>query len=141
MKFQKKTGGKPEIPTASLPDIIFLLLIFFMVTTVLKTFTGLPVNLPSAEMIDKLESRRHVAYIWIAEDGKISVDDKIVPPGEMSAIAKIMYDRRVADPQLVVSLKIDKEAEMQDVSEVQEQLRRADALRVNYATNVKQSSQ
>ena len=140
MKFQKKSGGKPVIPTASLPDIIFLLLIFFMVTTVLKKYSGLPVNLPSAEMIDKLESRRHVAYIWIAKDGKISIDDKIVPEGEMSAISKLMYDRRVADPQLVVSLKVDKEAEMQDVSGVQEQLRRADALRVNYATNVKQSS-
>ena len=138
MKFQKKSGGKPEIPTASLPDIIFLLLIFFMVTTVLKKFTGLPVNLPSAEMIDKLESRRHIAYIWIAKDGKISLDDKIVPQGEISAISKLMYDRRVADPQIVVSLKVDKEAEMQNVSKVQEQLRRADALRVNYATLVKQ---
>ena len=141
MKFKKKAGGKPEIPTASLPDIIFLLLIFFMVTTVLKKFSGLPVNLPSAEMIEKLESRRHISYIWIASDGKISLDDKIVPSSELAAISKIMYDRRVADPQIVVSLKIDKEVEMEQVSKVQEQLRRADALRVNYATKVKQSSQ
>lgn len=137
MKFQKKSASKPYIPTASLPDIIFLLLIFFMVSTVLKRFTGLQVSLPAAEKIEKLESRRHVSYIWIASDGSISLDDKIVPRKEITAIGKLMYDKRVNDPQLIVSLKIDKEVEMSDVNLVQEQLRRADALRVNYATLLK----
>ncbi len=133
-KFKKKSSVEPKIPTASLPDIIFLLLIFFMVTTVLKKYSGLQVVLPSAEMIDKLESRRHISYIWIGKDGNVILDDKIVPRSDMSAVGSIMYDKRIADPQLIVSLKIDKEVEMQDVTDVQEQLRRADALRVNYAT-------
>ena len=137
MKFQKKTGGKPFVPTASLPDIIFLLLIFFMVTTVLKTFTGLKVSLPSAEKIEKLEGRRHIANIWLARDGTISLDDKIVPQSEVNAIGTLMYEKRVADPQLIVSLKIDKEVEMGTLNVVHEQLRRADALRVNYATMLK----
>ena len=140
MKFKKKSASKPYIPTASLPDIIFLLLIFFMVTTVLKRFTGLQVSLPPAEAIEKLESRRHVSYIWIASDGSISLDDKIVPRRDISAIGTLMYDKRVADPMLIVSLKIDKEVEMSDVNLVQEQLRRADALRVNYATLFKKTN-
>ena len=54
MKFSKKTKISSEIPTASMPDIIFMLLVFFMVTTVLKEYSGLPVNLPKAKRIEKL---------------------------------------------------------------------------------------
>ena len=56
MKFSKKTKISSEIPTASMPDIIFMLLVFFMVTTVLKEYSGLPVNLPKAKRIEKLKS-------------------------------------------------------------------------------------
>ena len=51
MKFSKKTQISSEIPTASMPDIIFMLLVFFMVTTVLKEFAGLPVNLPKQNVL------------------------------------------------------------------------------------------
>ena len=57
MKFSKKTQISSEIPTASMPDIIFMLLVFFMVTTVLKEYSGLPVNLPKAKRIEKLKSK------------------------------------------------------------------------------------
>ena len=134
MKIQKKTVVKCEIPQASLPDIIFLLLIFFMVTTVVKKFQGLPVRLPEAEKIEKIEGQRHLAYIWVAQEGRISIDDQLVRAAE---VATVMYDRRVADPQVIVSLKIDREAEMGMVAEIQEGLRKADALRVNYSTNLK----
>ena len=56
MKFSKKTKISSEIPTASMPDIIFMLLVFFMVTTVLKEYSGLPVSLPTAKRIEKLKS-------------------------------------------------------------------------------------
>ncbi len=49
MKFEKKEKAAAEIPTASMPDIIFMLLIFFMVSAVFKEFRGLPVTLPSAK--------------------------------------------------------------------------------------------
>ena len=57
MKFARKTKLSSEIPTASMPDIIFMLLVFFMVTTVLKEYSGLPVNLPKAKRIEKLKSK------------------------------------------------------------------------------------
>ena len=54
MKFRRKSAVESKISTSSMPDIIFMLLIFFMVTTVLREFSGLPVSLPRAERIEKL---------------------------------------------------------------------------------------
>jgi len=134
MKFQKKSKVEAKIPTASLPDIIFMLLIFFMVTTVLKKYAGLQVTLPAAEKVEKIESRRHIAYLWVSQDGRIAVNDQLV---DIKSISGIMYKLRVADPQVLVSLKIDKNAKMEAVTAVHEELRKADALRVNYATTIK----
>ncbi|MFQ6617472.1 MAG: ExbD/TolR family protein [Fidelibacterota bacterium] len=130
MKFKTKEKAKLGIPTASLPDIIFILLIFFMVSTVLKEYEGLSLILPRARKIEKLETKRHVTYIWIARDGTISIDDKIV---SIPTIRNIIYEKRVADPQITVSLKIDKDATMGLVTDVQQELREADALKVNYS--------
>ena len=78
MKLNRKTQSSSEISTSSLPDIIFMLLIFFMVTTVMREFEGLDVILPRADKIEKLESKRHTVHIWATKDGLISVNDKIV---------------------------------------------------------------
>ena len=131
MKFSRKTKRSTEIPTASMPDIIFMLLIFFMVTTVLREYSGLPVTLPKAKRIEKLKSKRHTSHIWVSKDGLISIDDRLFAVDD---VAKIMYDKRSADPQVVVSLKADEEAKMELVSEIHEKLRDADALKLNYST-------
>jgi len=131
MKFSRKTKLSSEIPTASMPDIIFMLLIFFMVTTVLREYSGLPVTLPKAKRIEKLKSKRHTSHIWVSKDGLISIDDRLFT---IEDISNIMYDKRVADPQIVVSLKADEEAKMELVSGIHEKLRDADALKLNYST-------
>ena len=131
MKFSRKTKLSTEIPTASMPDIIFMLLIFFMVTTVLREYSGLPVTLPKAKRIEKLKSKRHTSHIWVSKDGLISIDDRLFAVDD---VAKIMYDKRSADPQVVVSLKADEEAKMELVSKIHEKLRNADALKLNYST-------
>ena len=131
MKFSRKTKLSTEIPTASMPDIIFMLLIFFMVTTVLREYSGLPVTLPKAKRIEKLKSKRHTSHIWVSKDGLISIDDRLFAVDD---VAKIMYDKRSADPQVVVSLKADEEAKMELVSKIHEKLRDADALKLNYST-------
>ena len=131
MKFSRKTKLSTEIPTASMPDIIFMLLIFFMVTTVLREYSGLPVTLPKAKRIEKLKSKRHTSHIWVSKDGLISIDDRLF---SIDDVAKIMYDKRSADPQVVVSLKADEEAKMELISSIHEKLRDADALKLNYST-------
>lgn len=131
MKFEGKTKAVGNIPTASLPDIIFMLLIFFMVSTVLRTYEGLNIFLPQARKIERLETKRHVSYVFVSKDGLISIDDKIVP---VEHVRHVMYVKRVADPQLTVSLKGDRSAQMKLISEIHKELREADALKVNYSS-------
>ena len=131
MKFARKTKLSSEIPTSSMPDIIFMLLIFFMVTTVLREYSGLPVNIPKAERIEKLKGKRHTSHIWVSKEGLISINDRLFAVGD---VAKIMYDIRVSDPQVIVSLKADEEAKMGLISSIHEELREADALKLNYST-------
>ena len=131
MKFSRKTQISSEIPTASMPDIIFMLLIFFMVTTVLKEHSGLPVNLPKAKRIEKLKSKRHTVQLWVSKEGLISIDDRLLSVDDVSLV---MYDKRVADPQIVVSLKGDEEAEMGLISKIHDNLRKVEALKPNYST-------
>ena len=131
MQFKRKTKLDTEIPTASMPDIIFMLLIFFMVTTVLREYSGLPISLPKAKRIEKLKSKRHTSHIWVSKDGLISIEDKLYAS---DGIRHVMYEKRVADPQLVISLKADERAKMGLISEIHGELRKADALKVNYSS-------
>lgn len=132
MKFQKKQAATKEtIPTASLPDIIFMLLIFFMVTTVLREVdVKVRYSLPEAVTTEKIDNKRLLSYIWIGSDERVQIDDSIVP---IPAITDLAYQKRVNNPNIIMSLRIDKGSRMGIVSDVQQQLRRADALRINYS--------
>ena len=134
MKFRRKSGVESKISTSSMPDIIFMLLIFFMVTTVLREYSGLPVSLPKEKKKKKLESKRHTSDIWVSKDGLISIEDKLFNNDD---VRHIMYEKRAADPQLTVSLKADQSARMEVISGVHNELRKADALKLNYSTKVK----
>ena len=138
MKFKRKSNIESKISTSSMPDIIFMLLIFFMVTTVLREYSGLQISLPKAERIEKLKSKRHTAHIWVSKDGLISVEDKLF---KSDAIRHVMYEKRASDPQLTVSLKADLAVRMEVISSIHNELRKADALRLNYSTKVKAPSQ
>ena len=134
MQFAKKSKATASIPTSSLPDIIFMLLIFFMVVTVFKEFRGLPVLTPSARTTEKLETKRNVAYVWIDKSGRISIDDKIVG---LQDVEPIMAEKFSQNRRIIVSLKIDRDVEMGKVTDIQEKLRDAYTLRVSYATRFK----
>jgi len=135
LRFQKKSRAEGGIPTASLPDIVFMLLIFFMVSTVFKEFRGIPVRLPAAKKIEKLPGKRNVVYLWADDRDRVSMDDKFI---EVSEISNIMY-QKLSDPlrQIrVVSMKIDEQAKMRHITKIHEELREAGgaALNVNYST-------
>jgi len=132
MKFEKKRSeSKQEIPTSSMPDIIFMLLLFFMVATTLRE-QEIFVNfvLPEAKAVQKIENKRLVSYIWIGDNERIQIDDNIV---ELKQIQKIMYDKRVTLPSVIVSLRADKNSRMGLVTDIQQSLRKADARRINYS--------
>lgn len=134
MKFEKKQKASASIPTASMPDIIFMLIIFFMVTTVFKEYRGLPILTPAARSTEKVEAKRNITYVWADKNGRISIDDKILP---INAVSRVVGEKYASNLRLIVSLKIDKEVKMGLVSDIQEQLRDAYALRINYSTRFK----
>ncbi len=129
--FSKKSTIGTSIPTSSMADIAFLLLIFFMVTTVFVRYRVTGIVLPKAEKIEEIKLRRHISYIWVSADRKVYIDDKLA---KIEQVAGIFYDRRVKNPRLIVSLKCDRRAPYGLVSRVLEELRKADALRINFAT-------
>ncbi len=136
MTFEKKRAQtSQEIPTASMPDIIFMLLLFFMVTTTLREVEVLvDYKLPEAKALEKIENKRLISYIWIGKGGKIQIDDSIV---KLEDVQEIMYKKRQALPNLIVSLRIDVGVDMGLVTDIQQELRKAYCLRINYSANVK----
>jgi biopolymer transport protein ExbD len=135
LKFAKKSNVRSGIPTASLPDIVFMLIIFFMVSTVFKESSGLPLTLPDAKKIEKLPGKRNVAVIWADRAGNISIDDRMV---DISSIRNIIYTKAAdpLQPLKLVSLRVDYQVEMDRVTAIQEELRSVGgaALNVNYST-------
>lgn len=142
----KKKGGKetPAISTASLPDIIFMLLFFFMVTTVMReTELLVKVNPTSAKEVQKLEKKDLVSFIYVGEpmntklgtatriqlnDAFGSVDD--IP----DFIAREREARDEADRKfLTTSLKVDKDTKMGVVTDVKQELRKVGAFKINYS--------
>jgi len=136
MKFEKKRAStKQEIPTASMPDIIFMLLLFFMVTTTMREVELLvDYKLPKAEALEKIENKRLVSYIWVGNKGRIQINDSIV---KVDDIQKIMYAKRQALPSIIVSLRVDVGAKMGLVTDIQQELRKSYCLRINYSANIK----
>jgi len=132
MKFNRKAKVVSVVPTASMADISFLLLVFFMVTTVFVRYRGLPVRMPEAEKIEKLENRRIVTHIWIDGQGVIRIEEQDIG---LDQVAKIMNGKMIQDPRTIVSIKADADAEFGLIADVLAELRKAEALRVNFATN------
>src|SRR5699024_11009099 len=108
--FQKKSAKtKQEVPTSAMPDIVFMLLIFFMVTTVLREVTlQVQVNFTQAENIEKIEQKRLITYVYIGPERlggnqlgqtKVQVDDALID--DVTSIRKLMYDKLQEQPKLI----------------------------------------
>jgi biopolymer transport protein ExbD len=141
--FKKKSANtKQEIPTTAMPDIVFMLLIFFMVTTVLREVTlQVRVQLVKAVNIEKIEQKRLISYLYIGPEvlggntygeTKVQIDDALID--NLTYIRRIMYDKLVEQPKLIVSLRVDTDSEMGMVTDVQQELRQAGTLQINYST-------
>lgn len=144
-KFKKKTNTSQEIPTSALPDIIFMLLFFFMVTTVLReTDILVEQKLPLAEQLKKLEKKSLVSHMYIGKPKKaqfgseprIQVNDVFIIPDDVVRFISEEKDKHseVERDKITISMKIDKEAKMGIISDVQQELREANARKVMYST-------
>ncbi len=145
---KKKDGGTPTISTASLPDIVFMLLFFFMVATVMRdTELKLKVTLPYADQVQKLEKKQLVSYIFVGKPAeryrkkfgdkdKIQLNDKFADLNDIQPfiLAERNARREELRPFMIVSIKADKDANMGLISDIKEKLREVNALKINYAT-------
>ena len=132
MKFERNLKTKASVPTASMGDIVFLLLIFFMVTTVFKSEDGLPVELPRAE--SGLEIKRdNITRVYVDVTGRISVDDKLVTPAQA---AQFMMARTEENPMNIVGFEGDVHADYEFMDELMEELKKVNAVRISFNTKV-----
>ena len=129
IRFKRRSKLQQEIPTGPMADISFLLIIFFMVTTVFVVYRGFPVNLPEASNIDVIKGRRNVVSIWIGPDGDMMVDEY---NARLSDISGIVSEKLRANPRIVVLVKSDRATPYGMVSGVIEELKKANALQVSF---------
>jgi biopolymer transport protein ExbD len=151
-KFSKKRGSaSPEVSTASLPDIIFMLLFFFMVVTVLRdSELKVKVSTPYATQLTKLEEKSLVNYLYIGRPmikyqsvygtkPRLQLGDKFASVAEIPLFLekhkiKVPEAKR---PRITSSLRVDGDVTMGIVQDVKTQLRKSGQLRVNYSAKKK----
>ena len=148
-KFGKKAKTSENIPTSALPDIIFMLLFFFMVTTVLREQDILvEQKLPQATQLQKLQKKTLISYIYVGKpkntalygsEPRVQANDALL---DTKAIVQWVNQERdqlaEADRGLItISMKADRDVKMGPISDVQTELREADARRVLYASTKK----
>ena len=145
---KKKDGDLPAVSTASLPDIVFMLLFFFMTVTTMKDSSLMVQNtLPNATEVKKLEKKDRVLYIYVGKptreyqkvfgtEPKIQLNDKFA---NVSEVGDFILMERAKKPQelqnvLTTALKVDKDANMGLISDIKQELRKVNALKINYTT-------
>jgi biopolymer transport protein ExbD len=139
-QFQRKSKASDTIPSSSLADIAFLLLIFFMVTTVFRKETERNIEWPDAAATQQIdEKRQNIMYIWIEESGQVFINDRPVNITDVSTLvapAWIESNRR-----LRISLRADARAPYRYVNAVTEQIKEANAMYVVFATDLERQMQ
>ncbi len=151
-KFKQKRGkGMPAVSTASLPDIIFMLLFFFMVVTTLRDNTLLVgVQVPEATELNKLEEKSLVMYMYLGKPleqyqnlygtaTRMQLGDKFSTIDDLPLFIerkKLKTDER-KHPFLIASMKVDKKVTMGIVSDVKTKLRKLGQLSVNYSSRAR----
>lgn len=149
-KFKKKKSGEvPAVNTASLPDIVFMLLFFFMVVTVMRPDElKIQNTLPVADQIEKLEKKYPTSFIYMGKPSKnyeskygtearLQLNDKFADVSEIIRFVNAEREALLTEeliPYLTMVLKVDKEANMGIVGDVKQELRKANALKINYST-------
>lgn len=148
-KFKKKVQAKQEIPTSSMPDVVFMLLFFFMVTTKMReTNINVEQRMPQATQLKKLAKKSLVAYLYIGAPKKVDqfgVEPKIQANDvfiETKAIVQWVNSEKAKQDEvdrdaITVSLKVDNLSKRGLIADVETELRRANARRILYSANQK----
>ena len=148
-KFKKKNKTSESIPTSALPDIIFMLLFFFMVTTVLRESDILvEQKLPQATQLQKLEKKTLISYLYVGKpkntamygtEPRVQANDVLI--GKKDIILWVNQEKdklsEAERDQITISMKADRDVKMGPISDIQFELREADARKLMYASTGK----
>ena len=140
--FKRKDHSVPGLNTASLPDIIFTVLFFFMIVTHMKeNQMKVKYQVPEGTKLERLAKKSTISHIYIGKPYKgggitaVQVNDKIVDVAEIEDFIAAERKRMSPDDakQMTVSIKADKKADMGVITDVKQSLRRANALKILYS--------
>lgn len=132
--FKRRSGVSSEIPSSSMADIAFLLLIFFMVTTVFRKEKKRQIDWVTAEETKKIdEKRKNILHLWIEIDGQVYINDQALADEDISSVVRPLYaDNR----ELVVAVRGDRDVPYYKINTITKQLQAAGAVRVTFATRL-----
>lgn len=131
---ERKSKVSDEIPTASMADIAFLLLIFFLTTTVFEEEKGLPIVLPEAAAEEVQVSQKNIIHFLVQEDGAV-----VIRRGESTAeqvvsyreIEGIMRQEISNNPEIIAAVKTAPDAPYRHMINVLDELQKASAQRIS----------
>lgn len=140
--FKRRDHSVPGLNTASLPDLIFIVLFFFMIVTHMKENTmKVKYQVPQGTKLERLTKKSIISHIYIGKPIKggsgdlVQVNDKIVGVAEIQDV--ITAERKRMSPtdakSMTISIKADKKANMGVVTDVKQELRRANSLKIHYS--------
>ena len=148
-KFKKKANTKQDIPTSSMPDVVFMLLFFFMVTTKMReTNINVEQRMPQATQLRTLAKKSLISYLYIGTpkkidqfgtEPKIQANDVFIEP--KGVIQWVNAEKAKLDEvdrdAITISLKVDVDSKRGLIADVETELRRANARKLLYSANAK----
>ncbi|MFQ5601848.1 MAG: ExbD/TolR family protein [bacterium] len=129
MLVEKKKTRLVEIPMASLADIAFLLLIFFLVTTTIDVDRGIGLTLPAKGEETEVRTK-NITNLLINAQGEILLDNELIPVNEINRVIRQKIDE---NPNLIVSVKTDRETKYDIFVQALDELKIAKATRISIA--------
>lgn len=135
--FTRKSQASSKVPNSSMADIAFLLLVFFMVTTVFQKDRNQEIVWPQAEATQKIDEKlKNILNVWVQRDGSIFINDRPYTLGEVTNVIAPLY--AASDRALVISIRGDREVQYTTIDLLQKQLVAAGVVRVVFATELEE---
>ncbi len=131
---QRKSKAATEIPSSSMADIAFLLLIFFMVSTVFQSDKNRDIDWAEAEAIEKIDKKqKDILNVWVEQNGTVFMNDVQYP---MEDVGDVVFPLYVANRELVVSIRSDRNSPYSFIDQLQKELQSAGVLKVMFAAEL-----
>lgn len=133
---ERKSKASSDIPSSSLADMAFLLLIFFMVTTTFPQERPMRMPWPEAEGTEKLdEARKNILNIFVTDQGQVFINDRLTPIDQVSNVIGPLY---AENRRLLISLRADRNVPYSTIHDIQEEMQQAGALRLTFYTDLEE---